>query len=61
MNKISTEELFKIAYNHLQNKNYNKSIELFNKILKSGSTIITDSEIKQFLTFKKLQKKRKLK
>ena len=34
MNKISTEELFKIAYNHLQNKNYNKSIELFNKILK---------------------------
>ena len=33
MNKISTEELFKIAYNHLQNKNYSKSIELFNKIL----------------------------
>ena len=33
MNKISTEELFKIAYNHLQNKNYIKSIELFNKIL----------------------------
>ena len=33
MNKISTEELFKIAYNHLQNKNYTKSIELFNKIL----------------------------
>ena len=35
MNKISTEELFKIAYNHLQSKNYNKSIELFNKILKN--------------------------
>ena len=33
MNKISTEELFQIAYNHLQNKNYIKSIELFNKIL----------------------------
>ena len=33
MNKISTEELFKIAYNHLQNKNYSKSIELFKKIL----------------------------
>ena len=33
MNKISTEELFKIAYDHLQNKNYSKSIELFNKIL----------------------------
>ena len=33
MNKISTEELFKIAYNHLQNKNYTKSIELFNRIL----------------------------
>ncbi len=33
MNKISSEELFKIAYNHLQNKNYAKSIELFNKIL----------------------------
>ena len=33
MNKISTEELFKIAYNHLQSKNYSKSIELFNKIL----------------------------
>ncbi len=33
MNKISTEELFKIAYGHLQNKNYSKSIELFNKIL----------------------------
>ncbi len=33
MNKISTEELFKIAYNHFQNKNYSKSIELFNKIL----------------------------
>ncbi len=33
MNKISTEELFKIAYNHLQNKDYSKSIELFNKIL----------------------------
>ena len=33
MNKISTEELFKIAYSHLQNKNYSKSIELFNKIL----------------------------
>jgi len=31
--KISTEELFKIAYSHLQNKNYSKSIELFNKIL----------------------------
>ena len=33
MKKISTEELFKIAYSHLQNKNYSKSIELFNKIL----------------------------
>tara|TARA_A100000164_G_scaffold55391_1_gene43923 strand:- start:99 stop:1769 length:1671 start_codon:yes stop_codon:yes gene_type:complete len=33
VNKISTEELFQIAYNHLQNKNYIKSIELFNKIL----------------------------
>tara|TARA_B100000989_G_scaffold116343_1_gene85632 strand:+ start:114 stop:1784 length:1671 start_codon:yes stop_codon:yes gene_type:complete len=33
VNKISTEELFKIAYNHLQNKNYSKSIELFGKIL----------------------------
>jgi len=33
VNKISTEELFKIAYGHLQNKNYSKSIELFNKIL----------------------------
>ena len=33
MNKISTEELFNIAYNHLQNKNYSKSIVLFNKIL----------------------------
>ena len=33
MNKISTEELFKIAYDHLKNKNYSKSIELFNKIL----------------------------
>ena len=33
MNKISTKELFQIAYNHLQNKNYIKSIELFNKIL----------------------------
>ena len=33
MNKISTEELFKIAYNHLQNKNYSKSIQLFNEIL----------------------------
>jgi len=33
VNKISTEELFKIAYNHLQSKNYSKSIELFNKIL----------------------------
>jgi len=33
VNKISSEELFKIAYNHLQNKNYAKSIELFNKIL----------------------------
>ena len=33
MKKISTEELFKIAYSQLQNKNYSKSIELFNKIL----------------------------
>ena len=33
MKKISTEELFKIAYSNLQNKNYSKSIELFNKIL----------------------------
>ena len=33
MKKISTEELFKIAYSHLRNKNYSKSIELFNKIL----------------------------
>ncbi len=33
MKKISTEELFKIAYSHLQNKNYSKSIDLFNKIL----------------------------
>ncbi len=33
MNKISTEEFFKIAYSHLKNKNYKKSIELFNKIL----------------------------
>ena len=32
MNKISTEELFKIAYSYLQNKNYGKSIELFKKI-----------------------------
>ena len=32
MNKISTEELFKIAYNYLKSKNYSKSIELFKKI-----------------------------
>ena len=31
MNKISTEELFKIAYNHLQNKNYIKSLDLIKK------------------------------
>ena len=34
MNKISAEELFKIAYDHLKAKNYKKSIELFEKILK---------------------------
>ena len=33
MKKISTEELFKIAFGHLQKKKYSKSIELFNKIL----------------------------
>ena len=32
MNKISTEELFKTAYNYLQSKNYSKSIKLFKKI-----------------------------
>ena len=34
MNKISAEELFKIAYDHLKAKNYKKSIELFEKILR---------------------------
>ncbi len=55
-----------LSHDHLDyHKNmtdyFSSKLILFNKILKSGSSIITDSEIKQFLTFKKLQKKRKLK
>ncbi len=34
MNKYSADELFKIAYNHLQKRNYGKSAGLFEKLLK---------------------------
>ena len=33
MNKYSADELFKIAYNHLQKKEFEKSIQLFEKLL----------------------------
>tara|TARA_B100000989_G_scaffold264841_1_gene217441 strand:+ start:1726 stop:3399 length:1674 start_codon:yes stop_codon:yes gene_type:complete len=33
VNKISADELFKIAYDNLKAKNFKKSIELFNKLL----------------------------
>ena len=34
MNKYSADELFKIAYDHLQKKEFKKSYELFEKLLK---------------------------
>ena len=34
MNKYSADELFKIAYNHLQKRNYGRSAGLFEKLLK---------------------------
>ena len=34
MNKYSADELFKIAYDHLQKRNYGKSAGLFEKLLK---------------------------
>ena len=34
MNKYSADELFKIAYEHLQKRNYGKSAGLFEKLLK---------------------------
>ena len=34
MNKFSADELFKIAYAHLQKRNYGKSAGLFEKLLK---------------------------
>ena len=34
MNKYSADELYKIAYNHLQKRNYGKSAGLFEKLLK---------------------------
>ena len=33
MNKYSADELFKIAYNHLQKKNFEKSVGLFEKLI----------------------------
>ena len=34
MNKYSSDELFKIAYSHLQKKEFKKSVQLFEKLLK---------------------------
>ena len=34
MKKYSADELFKIAYNHLQKKEFGKSTQLFEKLLK---------------------------
>ena len=34
MNKYSADELFKIAYSHLQKKEFKKSSQLFEKLLK---------------------------
>ena len=34
MNKYSADELFKIAYGHLQKKEFEKSSQLFEKLLK---------------------------
>ena len=34
MNKYSADELFKIAYSHLQKKEFEKSTQLFEKLLK---------------------------
>ena len=34
MNKYSADELFKIAYSHLQKKDFAKSSQLFEKLLK---------------------------
>ena len=35
MKKYSADELFKIAYSHLQKKNYGKSAGLFEKLVKN--------------------------
>ena len=35
MNKYSADEIFKIAHNHFQKKEFEKSIQLFEKLLKN--------------------------
>ena len=38
MNKYSSDELFEIAYSHLQKKEFKKSVQLFEKLLKDLNT-----------------------
>ena len=50
-----------LDYHENMNDYFNSKLLLFKKLLKKKSSIITDSNIKQYKVLKKIQKKRKLK